>query len=292
MIGQIIGNISDLYKVKYDNGYINCKARGKFKNNNMKPLVGDKVKFDINKQVITDLLPRKNELVRPPICNVDQALIVMSVKEPNIDLYLLDKMISIISFNNIEPVICFTKLDLLDNEELKTIEKYITYYQAIGYRVITNNKIDEILLILKNKVTVVTGQSGVGKSSLLNKIDDTLNLKTNVISHALGRGKHTTRHVELLELKDCLIADTPGFSSLDFYNMDKHDIKNSMIEFVKYMDKCKYRDCFHIKEDDCEIKNLVIKGNILESRYNNYQKFMQEKEDVNGKNIRFDSNKK
>jgi ribosome biogenesis GTPase len=290
--GQIIGNISDLYKVKYVDGYINCKARGKFKNDNLKPLVGDNVIFDFDKKIITELLPRNNELVRPPICNIDQALIVMSVKEPRLDLNLLDKMISIISYNNIDIVICFTKLDLLEQDEIDSIEEYIKYYKKIGYKVVTNNQLDEVYEILKNKITAVTGQSGVGKSSLLNKLDKTLNLKTNGISHALGRGKHTTRHVELLEIGDCLIADTPGFSSLDFYNMDKEDIRNSMIEFTEYMDECKYRDCFHLKEDDCKIKNLVSEGVILASRYSNYEKFIQEKEDVNGKNIRFRSIKK
>lgn len=291
MKGQIIGNISDLYKVKYNAGYINCKARGKFKNEKLKPLVGDKVIVDVEKKLITELLPRKNELVRPPICNVDQALVIISVKEPNLDLYLLDKMISIINFNNIDVIICFTKLDLLNEEETLSINKYMDYYRKIGYTVLTN--LDKSMLYeqLKNKITVVAGQSGVGKSSLLNKLDENLGLKTDIISYALGRGKHTTRHVELLEVKDCLIADTPGFSSLEFYNMNKEDIRNSMIEFSN-VNKCKYRDCFHIKEDECKIKSLVDEGVICESRYNNYQRFIQEKEDVDGKNIRFNSNKR
>lgn len=286
MQGQIIGNISDLYKVKYKDGYVNCKARGKFKNKNLRPVVGDKVIFDLDKQVITELLPRKNELIRPSICNIDQALIVMSAIEPKFDSYLLDKMISIITFNKIDIIVCFTKLDLLDEGQLKNINNYINYYQKIGYIVISNTQIDDLHNLLKNKITAVTGQSGVGKSSLLNKLDSNLNLKTDSISYALGRGKHTTKHVELIEIKDCLIADTPGFSSLGFYNMNKQDIRDSIIEFSKHMNDCKYRDCFHIKEDDCIIRQLVDKGIILKSRYDNYLKFIQEKEDVNGKNIR------
>ncbi|MFA5408779.1 MAG: ribosome small subunit-dependent GTPase A [Bacilli bacterium] len=292
MRGQIIGNISDLYKVKYEDSYINCKARGKFRNQNIKPLVGDKVIFNIREKIITELLPRKNELVRPPICNVDQALIVMSVKEPNLDLYLLDKMISIISFNNIDIIICLTKLDLLSDNEQDTISEYISYYRGLGYNIINNNEVDRLKDLLKDKITVVTGQSGVGKSSLLNKLDSRLNLKTNTISHALGRGKHTTRHIELLEINDSFIADTPGFSSLDFYNMSREDIKNSIVEITNHSDKCRYRDCSHLKEEDCEIKKLVSNKIILESRYLNYQKFIQEKEEEHGKNIGFHSIKK
>jgi ribosome biogenesis GTPase len=292
MIGQIICNISDLYKVKYDGGYIECKARGNFKNKQLKPLVGDKVIFDEQKKFITKLLPRKNELIRPPICNIDQALVVVSVKDPDIDLYLLDKLISIITYNNIDIVICFTKLDLLSNEEEKVIDNYITYYNNIGYKAIKNTQIDELKSLLKSKITVLTGQSGVGKSSLLNKIDSKLDLKTDDISYALGRGKHTTRHVELLSVDDAFIADTPGFSSLDFNEMTRESIRDSIIEFNKYRDKCKYRDCFHLKEDDCKIKELVKNNVILQSRYDNYQKFIQESDEVNDKNIRFHSIKK
>lgn len=276
MYGQVIGNISDLYKVKYDDGYILCKARGKFKKDNLKILVGDKVIFDLDKKVITELLPRKNELIRPPICNLDQVLIVMSVKEPKFDSYLLDKMINVIEHNNINILICFTKLDLLKEEEKKMVNTYMNYYHKIGYTVIDNTNIKKIHDLLKNKITSVTGQSGVGKSSLINKLDSNLNLKTNSISYALGRGKHTTKHVELIEINDALIADTPGFSSLAFNNMSKEDIRDSMIEFSLYKDKCKYRDCFHLQEDDCHIKQLVSKGVILQSRYDNYKKFIQE----------------
>lgn len=289
MQGQIIGNKSDLYKVKYDDNYILCKARGKFKNENLKPLVGDRVLFDIDKKMIMTLLPRKNELIRPPICNIDQALIVMSVKEPSFDDYLLDKMINIIHYHKIDVTICLTKLDLLKPNERKEINNYIDYYRFIGYTVITNTEVDKLKAILKNKITAVTGQSGVGKSSLLNKLDNHLNLKTDGISYSLGRGKHTTKHVELITIEDALIADTPGFSSLTFNKMTKDDIRDSMLEFSMYKDDCKYRDCFHLKEDDCQIKKMVDKNIILKSRYNNYQKFIKESEVDYGKNIRFHS---
>ena len=166
MVGQIICNISNLYRVKYGDKYIECTARGKFKNENLKPLVGDKVIFDKEKKLIIELLPRKNELLRPPICNIDQALIVMSAKEPNFDLYLLDKMISIINYNNINTIICITKLDLLSSEEGNKMDEYIKYYQKLGYEVLTNEQTEKIHSLLKNKITVLTGQSGVGKSTL------------------------------------------------------------------------------------------------------------------------------
>ena len=174
--------------------------------------------------------------------------------------------------NNIKPIICITKLDLFHD---KTIDKYINYYRGIGYEVILNTNIDDIKKVLKNKITVLTGQSGVGKSTLLNKLNFNLNLKTNDISYALGRGKHTTRHTEIYEVCDGYIADTPGFSSL-LLNMKKEDIRDNMVEFNNYKDKCKYRDCMHLNEDECEIKRLVKEGTIISSRYENYIKFISE----------------
>ena len=272
MEGLIIKNISDLYTVKSLDGYFECKARGIFRNKNIIPVVGDKVIFDKNKLLITDILDRKNVLVRPPIANIDQALIVMSTVNPSFSTYLVDKLLNIIEFNNIKPIICLSKLDLYNGLE---IDKYINYYKSIGYVVVLNTELNKIKEILSNKITVLTGQSGVGKSTLLNKLDDTLFLKTDEISYALGRGKHTTRHTEIYELFDGYIADTPGFSSL-FLDMKKEDIRDNMIEFNKYRGKCKYRDCMHLNEDDCEIKRLAKEGTIISSRYENYVKFISE----------------
>lgn len=270
----IVKNISDLYFVKVDDKIYECKAKGIFRRENIVPTVGDRVEIDIDKKVVIKILNRKNELIRPPISNVDQALIVVSAKEPEFSTNLLDKMLNIIEFNNIKPIICISKLDLLGNCE--EVDKYIKYYKSIGYVVIKNTNKKELKKIFKNKITVLTGQSGVGKSSLLNTLDKKLNLNTNKISKALGRGKHTTRHVELLELFDGLVADTPGFSALDFIDMTISDIRDNMIEFNEYKDKCKYKDCMHIKEDDCMIKKLVEDGTILKSRYINYLKFIEQ----------------
>lgn len=274
MEGLIIKNISDLYVVKSNDKIYNCKAKGLFRKEGITPTVGDKVIFDEEKMVITNILTRKNILVRPPISNVDQAIIVMSVVNPTFSTNLVDKFINIIEYNNIKPILCLTKLDLL--EDKTSINKYVDYYKSIGYEVILNTEIDKIKNILKNKITVITGQSGVGKSTLLNMLDSTLSLKTNEISYALGRGKHTTRHVELIKLFDGYVADTPGFSSLTFIGMKKEDIRDNMIEFNNYKDKCRYKDCMHLKEDECEIKRMVDEGTILKSRYENYEKFVNE----------------
>ena len=274
MVGKIIKQVSNDYTVKSDKLYI-CKARGKFRNLHVTPLVGDNVEFDPDNKYILDILDRKNELERPSISNVAQAVIVTSVKIPDFSSNLLDKLLCVIEFNNIKPIICFTKLDLLNNEELKSIRKIEDYYRSIGYPVYENTD-SNLKEIFKDKITVFAGQSGAGKSSLLNRLDSSLNLETGEVSIALGRGRHTTRHTELIELLGGMIADTPGFSALDFTGMTKSDIRDNFIEFNTYRDSCLYKDCMHTKEEDCEIKRNVGK-NILESRYQNYLKFIGEK---------------
>lgn len=274
MVGKIIKQVSNDYTVKSDKLYI-CKARGKFRNLHVTPLVGDNVEFDPDNKYILDILDRKNELERPSISNVDQAVIVTSVKIPDFSSNLLDKLLCIIEFNNIKPIICFTKLDLLNNEELESIRKIEDYYRSIGYPVYENTD-SNLREIFKDKITVFAGQSGAGKSSLLNRLDNNLNLEIGEVSIALGRGRHTTRHTELIPILGGMIADTPGFSAVDFTGMTKADIRDNFIEFNEYRDSCLYKDCMHTKEDDCEIKRNVGK-NILESRYQNYLKFIGEK---------------
>ena len=270
MDGKIIKIISNKFTVLANKRY-ECIARGKFRNQKVTPIVGDNVIFDDKKQIILDIKPRKNSLVRPPVANIDQAVIVVSVKEPDLDLYLLDKLLCIVEYNNIKPIICFTKVDLLKDKS--KFEDIKNYYKKIGYMVF-ENKDKDLKQIFKDKITVFAGQSGAGKSTLLNILDESLNLKTGTISYALGRGKHTTRHVELINLLGGWCADTPGFSSLSLSEMDIKHIKDNMIEFHNLSSKCAYRDCMHDKEEECEIKKQVGKY-ILESRYENYIKFIR-----------------
>lgn len=277
MIGRVIKLISNKWTVENKGEYYECSSIGKFRYQKVSPLVGDIVEFDEKDNIIKKILPRKNELVRPPVANIDQALILVSCKEPNFSSNLLDKMLVVIEYNNVKPVICFTKYDLL--EETTEIDEIISYYKSIGYEVYINSELSDIKQILNGKLSVLTGQTGVGKSSLLNKLKTDLNLATGEISKALGRGRHTTRHVELLEIEGGLVADTPGFSSLDFIGMDKNDIKDNFIEFYDNQDKCKYKDCVHIKEDGCYIKKLLEEGKIRNTRYENYKKFIESLEE-------------
>lgn len=273
MKGRVIKLISNKWTVECDKKHYECSSIGKFRYQKISPLVGDMVDFDLEKRIITKILPRKNELIRPPIANIDEAIILVSCKEPNFSSNLLDKMLVVIEYNNVVPVICFTKYDLLDST--REIDDVISYYKSIGYKVFINDDLTNIESLLKGKLSVLTGQTGVGKSSLLNSLKSDLNLATGEISKALGRGRHTTRHVELLEVAGGLVADTPGFSSLDFNGMDKKDIKDNFVEFYENEDKCKYKDCMHLKEDGCYIKELVEKGKIRKTRYENYKKFIE-----------------
>ena len=276
MQGKIIKQISNDYTVKVDNKLYICKARGKFRNLHITPLVGDNVVIDEENNYILEILDRKNELDRPSISNIDQVVIVTSVKIPDFSSNLLDKLLTIIEFNNIKPVICFTKLDLLNEEELNQIRNIQDYYRKIGYEVYDNDD-EELRNIFKDKITVFAGQSGAGKSSLLNKLDNSLNIEIGEVSVALGRGRHTTRHTELIEVLDGLIADTPGFSAINFSGMTNEDIRDNFIEFNKYREFCEYKDCMHVNERKCGIKDNLEKNNILESRYNNYLKFIEKR---------------
>lgn len=273
--GKIIRIISNLCTVKVKDKLYDCKPRGKFYIQNKTPLVGDNVIIDIDNNYILDILDRKNSLNRPMIANVDCAIIVTSVKEPDLSLYLLDKLLCLVISNNIKPIICFSKTDLLNKEDYLEFKKIYDYYNLIGRDAIENIEIDKLNKLIDNKLVVLTGQSGAGKSTLLNKLNPNLNLETNEISKALGRGKHTTRHTETFKYNNSYISDTPGFSSLDLNNIDKEDIKNAFIEFGN---DCYFRDCNHLKENKCVVKEKVNEGIILKSRYDNYVKMVDEVE--------------
>ena len=263
---------------------VQCRSRGLFRKQKITPLVGDQVEFLVEPDgngYVMEIEPRKNELVRPPIANVDLALVVFSVKEPDFSPKLLDRFLAVIEMNQIEPVIVLTKLDLMNEEEKQAVEPIIDYYRKIGYQVIeTSSKqqfgLESINELIKERIVVICGQSGVRKSSLLNSIDDSLNIQVNEISKALGRGKHTTRHVELHKLSEGLIADTPGFSSLDLDQLEPIDLSQCFIEFYDLSEQCKFRGCLHENEPRCAVKSAVEAKEIIPTRYENYLQFLTE----------------
>ncbi len=272
MKGKIIFINASLHKVLLENNtIIDTHTRGKLRNDKVNPVVGDNVIVDVNTKTIEKVLDRKNYLVRPLIANIDKLIIVMSTSIPAFSSYLIDKFLIIAYSNNIEPIIVITKTDMISLKEKNEILKYVNYYRKLGIKVYINTSINKIKKEFAASVVALCGQTGAGKSSLLNRIDASLKLKTGEVSLSLGRGKHTTRLVELLEINNGLIADTPGFSSLEL-NIDKKEIKNYYKDFNK---PCKYRSCLHIKEDGCEIIKEVGKK-IPEWRYNNYLKFLEE----------------
>ncbi len=268
MEGLIIKIISNQCFVKNNKEVIVCSFRGNMRRQTMLPLVGDKVLFDKEKRVVEEILPRRNSIRRPPVANITQAIIVTSLVCPDFSTNLIDKLLIELEFNNIKPYICLTKKDLISNEDYKKVEEDIKYYNKIGYKVFNNYELDDIKNIFKDQVTVLVGQTGAGKSTLLNKLMPELNIKTGEVSEALGRGRHTTRHIEIYDLFDGMLLDTPGFSALDFQNMTKKEVRDSFIEFKEY--PCPYRDCLHINESECSIKKAVTEGNIPKFRYDNY----------------------
>lgn len=283
--GRIVKALSGFYYVKDDEEekVYSCKGRGLFRNKNITPLVGDFVMFDkINEKegYLTDVLPRKNEFVRPPVANVTKALLVTLIVEPDFSAQLLDRFIVIVESKQITPMIVLTKKDLAADEDIENVETYRRQYEAIGYPVVyfsLNEEVPEKLYqFLKEGVTVVMGQSGVGKSTILNKIDPSFNIETSPISKSLGRGRHTTRHVELHEVNGGLVADTPGFSSIEFTDIEAESLGDYFIEIRKHAPHCKFRSCKHVKEPKCAVKEAVNNGEIFKERYEHYVLFLDE----------------
>ncbi|WP_404353336.1 ribosome small subunit-dependent GTPase A [Exiguobacterium aurantiacum] len=267
---------------------IRCRARGNFRNRNISPVVGDDV--DIQDQgdgtgYILAVDERSNHLVRPPIANIDQAFLLFSVKEPAFSFHLLDRFLVLIESKQVHPIIVLTKMDLLTESELETIQAAAALYRSIGYEVIETSTengagIEQIRGSFKEKTSVFAGQTGVGKSSLLNAVAPELELATGKISKSLGRGKHTTRHVTLITLADGLVADTPGFSSLEFpEELEVEEMRWCFPEFVERHDDCKFRGCAHLNEPGCAVKAAVEAGEIASTRYENYVTFMAELND-------------
>lgn len=278
MRGQITKIISNQYEVTCDKEVYVCKCRGIFRKNKITPLVGDFVVIDEKDLIILEVEGRKTELSRPPVANIDQALIVTSLSFPAFESNLLDKLLVMCELHHIAPVICLTKNDLLSKKERIYYKKLFSYYKKLGYPVFYNHQVRRLKKLFRNKTTVLTGQTGAGKSSLLNRLDPNLKLETNEISKALGRGKHTTRTVQLWNLYGGKVLDTPGFSSLDFEDYQKDEIKAAFLEFQRY--SCPYHDCSHLFEKECEVKKAVKEGKILESRYENYQKICKRKKEL------------
>ena len=277
MVGRIISIRSNLYIVDINGEKHETRARGKFRFDELTPLVGDFVDVDENDYIL-EIKPRNNYFDRPKVANIDASIVVSSLKHPDFSTYLLDKMLVSISSKDIKPIICFTKYDLLEDDERPNMDNIIKYYKDLGYDVVLNTEIDKIKQLISGKVVNLVGQTGVGKSTLLNKISPGLNLETNDISEALGRGKHTTRHVELYEIEDFLIADTPGFSAFDCI-VDKENIRFYFPEFKN--DDCKFRGCLHMMEIGCKVKEDVDNNVIMLSRYESYKKMVVESENIN-----------
>lgn len=277
MRGTILSVVAGVYSVYLENNETkNIKAKGKFRHLNIKPCVGDKVIVDNDS--ISDILPRKNILIRPNISNLDLGIVVVSMKEPSYSSYLLDKFLSYLKMNNIDALIVLTKIDLISDN--KIIEKIINEYSSVGIKVIPFSKIthqgkEEIREIIKNKTIAFMGQTGVGKSSLINVICPSFKRKEGEYSKFLNRGKHQTKEVIIFPLENAYIADTPGFSSLEL-TCYKEELKDYFPFFSLAMQECFYLDCLHINEPKCHVQKLVKDGIISVEHYDNYRQICNE----------------
>lgn len=284
MQGKIIKGIAGFYYVDSHDGVFQCKAKGIFRNKSIKPLVGDNVEFEITHEEdkegnITEILERDNELIRPAVANIDQAMIVFALKAPNPNVNLLDKLLVCMEYQNIETIICFNKTDIADKD---FAEDLASIYRNAGYKVLftsatENEGVEEVKQALKGKSTVFAGPSGVGKSSMLNAIKEDAVMETGDISEKIGRGKHTTRHSEIFKTDDdTYVFDTPGFGSLFIPGMTKERLEDCFPEFSLYTNECRFIGCAHINEPDCAVKEALEENKIAESRYESYKAFYEE----------------
>lgn len=279
MQGRIIKGIAGFYYVKCGNQLIyECKAKGIFRKDRKKPLVGDEVRMDVideEKRLgnITEMLPRKNELIRPAVANIDQALVIFAAASPEPSLGLLNRFLILMEHSGIDTVICFNKADLADEEKKR---KLAAIYESAGYRVLftcagQGRGLEPVKELLKGKVTTVAGPSGVGKSTLINCLQSETVMETGEISEKIERGKHTTRHSQLIALDtETYIFDTPGFGSLSVSDLLPEELQQCFPEFAKYQGDCRFLGCAHINEPDCGVKQAVMAGEISTERYNDY----------------------
>lgn len=279
--GQIIKAMSGFYYIVCDQKIYQTRARGNFRKQKITPLVGDKVSFESTNEkegVILTIEPRKNMLVRPAIANVDIGLIVISATSPDFSSFLLDRYLVMLEKNSIQPYIYMSKCDLLSDDEIKRIKLYQNYYEKMGYDFILSTECnkDSFLMGLKNKVSVLIGQSGAGKSTMLNTFFPHLKINVQEISNYLGRGKHTTRHVEIYRESGCYIADTPGFSALEFADFTVEELKKYFVDFEAISHLCQFRECNHINEPRCQVKLLKDDNQIARERYEHYLQFFDE----------------
>ncbi len=281
--GRIIKALSGFYYVSCEDTVIRCRARGIFRKREMSPLVGDFVEFDMpdgsGDGSITEILPRKNSFVRPSCANIDDLVIVAAAVNPVTDPFLIDRMTSVAENSQCAPVICINKCDLDRGDRLYDIYKF-TGYPVVRTSAVTGEGIEELRSILKGRVCAFSGNSGVGKSSILNALDAHLTIAVGEVSQKLGRGRHTTRHVELFKLgEDTYLADTPGFASFDverFEPIRKEQLQFVFPEFDPYIGTCRFSDCAHISEPDCSVIQAVKDGTISTSRYESYKKLYEQ----------------
>jgi len=284
--GIIIKGIGGFYYVEAADGIIyECKARGVFRKEKITPLAGDKVEISVdenNKNSIDKIYERRNMFKRPPIANVDKLVIVSSVCDPRPNLLIIDRLTAVAVYKNVEPIIVFTKNDL------QSADEYIEIYKNAGFKTFavsneTGEGIGEVKAVIENGVCVFTGNSGVGKSSLINRMYPDFALETGEISKKLGRGRHTTRHVELLKINNGYIADTPGFSSLDFETNDlikKDELAFCFPDFSDYIDSCKFSTCAHVNDKGCRLIEAVNNGDVMRSRHESYVTMYNEVKDI------------
>ena len=279
MIGKIMKGIAGFYYVGVvESGVYECKAKGIFRKDKIKPLVGDDVEIEVLNEEeklgnIVKILPRRSELIRPAVANIDQALVIFAAREPKPNLSLLDRFLVIMEKQDIPVIICFNKQDLCDEEEVGRLKGI---YEACGYLVVLASAkqgegIEEIKSLLRGKTTTVAGPSGVGKSSLTNLLQNEVQMETGEISKKLGRGRHTTRHSQIIQIEeDTWLYDTPGFTSFYVEEIEKEELRFYFREFSKYEGTCRFQGCTHTHEPGCMVKNALEEGKISKERYENY----------------------